>query len=160
MNTTSSKYKVDYAPLDFNLLISTGTWGELVSGVKHDDVEYEDILEALVKHPFLVQAGIDGELAGFFSVDDLGKPLGRSTVEIHAYLFPHMRRFSIALLKDFKEWLFEVGQFETIVTSVPDKYPHIQRLMGMLGFKELTRQEDALKFDGISYGMTYFYCSK
>lgn len=157
---THPLYKVKYDKFDFRYLLSTETWREILVGVKHDDVEYDEIIQQLVEHPMLVQAGINGELAGFFSVDDLGSPMGRATVEIHAYLFPHMRRFSIDLLKDFKEWLFEVGGYETIVTSVPDKFPHIKRVLGMLGFKELTHKDNVLKYEGVSYGMTYFYCNK
>lgn len=122
----------------------------------HDDICMEDIYQGM-KTLTLIQVGVDGTFAGLFSLEDLGEHVGKRVVEVHAYLVPSMRRYSKMLIEEMINFIFANTSFDTIITSVSDRYPTILRFIKMAGFQEFMHREDIMSFGGERFGMHYLF---
>lgn len=128
---------------------------QVFDNLLHDDISVENIYEGM-KSLTIIQVGIDGEFSGVFSLEDLGEHCGKRVVEAHAYLMPSKRSHSKLLIEEMINFIFANTSFDSIITSVSDKYPLIQRFIKMSGFQDFMHREDIVSFDGIKYGMNYF----
>lgn len=138
------------------LFYQTGVFDNLV----HDDCTEDDIMTCLSSHNALFQVSYGGEFGGMFKVEDLGTICGFNTCEIHAFIIPYMRRYSIRFLKAFAQFIFEVSSFDTIVTTVPDNTKYVIKVLKMIGFKEINWSLTGFKKDGKELGMTSLYLKK
>lgn len=128
-------------------------------GVLHDGVCVEDVLAELDSH-LLVQVGVNGEFAGFFSLEDLGTFAGKRCVEVHAYLLPHMRKYSLMLLGQFRDFIFGTTSFDVIMTSAYSNLRHVHLLLKRVGFTDFTEREDVTTFNGVSVNQKHYYLNK
>lgn len=133
----------------FNGLVKDiGFWNTLC-GLVHDDVTLIDVLKGL-DGPELHQVYKDDKCIGFFTKQYLG-----SCVEIHAYINPEYRKYSIAALREM-----ERACKEPIKTSVWGTHSHVSSILKKMGFKHTHTEKDAIRKGGKAYDMEYFYKEK
>lgn len=83
---------------------------------------------------------------GFFTSEQAQED-GR--LECHAYFFPSQRRNSIRGLKAIVDYAKEQGY--GVYTTVTGNFPHVLRVLSMIGFKVDSVTEEALTKQGITY---------
>lgn len=125
----------------------------------HDECTERDWIEYLMKHPYIFQIAIGGEFAGLFMVDDLGLVCNVPTCEIHAFILPHMRKYSKSFLKAFAEFIFTNTNFDVITTSVPDHTKYVIKLLKSIGFNVLGEDTTQFKRNGVDIKMSYLCLS-
>lgn len=125
----------------------------------HDDVSLPQLLDAL-DPLLLLQIAVDGEFAGFFSLEDLGTYAGKRVVEVHAFILPHMRKYSLILLKEMRNFIFANTSFSSIVTNVSDRYEATHRFVKFVGFKDFLHRPDVVTYNGEQFGMHYLFLEK
>lgn len=134
----------------------SGTFDNLI----HDDITEQDILDTLSVHNGLFQISKGNEFAGFFSVDDLGLVCDKRVCEVHAYILPYMRRYSKDFLKVFADFIFELSNFDNIVTSVPEYCFLVGKVIKKIGFEELFYRENQYIKGQVTYGITHYILKK
>lgn len=121
----------------------------------HDECTETDWINYLMNHPYLFQVSIGGEFAGLFMIDDLGEVCNIKTCEIHAFILPHMRRYSTQLLKSFAWFVFTESEFDAITTTVPDHTKYVIKLLKSIGFVVLGNDKTQFKRNGQDINMSY-----
>lgn len=125
----------------------------------HDDTSLPLVLDNL--EPLLMlQVGVDGAFAGFFSLEDLGTFAGKRVVEVHAFILPSMRKYSLILLKEMRNFIFANTSFSSIVTNVSDRYEATHRFLKFVGFKDFLHRPDVVTYNGEQFGMHYLFLEK
>lgn len=143
----------DIAPV----LYGCGLFDNLI----HDECSEDDFMIHLGEHPGLFMVSMKGEFGGVFTIDDLGEICGFNTCEVHAYILPCMRRYSIAFMKEFAKFIFDVSAFDTIITTVPDHSKRVVKVLEkMVGFKKIKWEETKYKKNGNELGQTYLILKK
>lgn len=121
----------------------------------HDECTEQDWIQYLMSHPYILQISIGGEFAGIFMVDDLGEVCKVLTCEIHAFILPHMRKYTTSFLKAFAEFIFTNTNFDIIMTTVPDHTKYVIRTLKSIGFKVLGSEKTQFTRNGEDINMNY-----
>lgn len=124
----------------------------------HDDTSVEEIWCNL-EDALLIQVSVDGEFAGFFSLEDVSI-LKRRVCEVHAFIVPKMRKYSLQIMKDFKNYLFDVSPFQSILTQTSTSLPAMDRVLKMVGFHYFDERKDTHSFNSVSYDSHFFFIDK
>lgn len=138
-------------------MLEVGMFDNLV----HDDNTVEDIVNSLAtNYEVLFQISYEHEFGGMFTVEDLGTICGKRTVEIHAFIMPHLRKYSQDFLLVFANFIFNNTGFEVIVTSVPEHCFKVGKFLKRIGFQEIGHVTDQYKINGELLGVTHFALQK
>lgn len=132
----------------------------LVDNLVHDDITVQEIWLQISEKEYMFQIAQSGEFGGFFTLDDRGVIAGCRTLEIHAFILPYMRRYSKEFLKYFAQFIFEMTDFDCIMTSVPEHCYKVGRLLKFIGFKEIGFIPEQYKLKGEDKGVTYYILTK
>lgn len=145
-----------FEPFDMikQILEDEGTF----TGLIHDDICVGDIWDNL-EDALLVQVSVDGEFAGFLSLEDVSV-LKRRVCEVHAYILPRMRKYSLRILKDFRNYIFLESNFVSICTQTSTHIPNMDRVLKMVGFKYFDERKETHSFNGIKYDSHFFFIDK
>lgn len=89
----------------------------------------------------------NGTLVGFYTLEDVGD----CQCESHAYVFEQNRQSSMDFLKLI---ISEVGKMKmTLLTSVTGDYPHVLRLLKMLGFSVVREDKGVVHRNGGTFSL-------
>jgi len=144
---------LELTPTLETILSDSGVFDNLLT----DGVIVEDVLDSLREESCLIQIAVDHQFAGFFSVEDMGTFCDRRVAQVHAYIMPSHRRYSLMLLREFRNWLFSNTSFSTIVTQTTSYLPYIDRVLRLVGFKQFDTRHATHQYNGVKYDSHYHY---
>lgn len=136
-----------------HLFVDTDT----LNAVCADGITHQEAYEQIIQKP-MVQISIDDYFAGFFTVEEIGHYMDMNCVEVHPFILPEFRNHSIQIMKMFQAAL--LSQYDCILTTVPDDYKYVRRVLKMIGFKTLCHKDSVFVRNGKELGLTYMYNSK
>lgn len=131
---------MEAASIELEILQENPNFEVVVNGVLDDRLTFKDGLESL-RGSSLFSLTENGELVGFYSEDGL-----EGCVEIHMYMFPQHRRYSLRALRH----IFK-SKTGNIKTSVYGTHLHVVTFLKRLGFEVTGTLKDALIKDNKAY---------
>lgn len=131
------------------LIKDIGFW-DSVCGLVHDETSLIDKLKEISELE-LHQIYHNESNIGFFTVERHSSKL----IEVHAYINPDSRRYSIAALKEM-----DAGNPESIATSVWGTHSHVEKVLERMGFKHDYTEEGELLKGGKVYDIKHFIKEK
>ena len=132
------------------MLIHKTTPNEMLS-----NPEIKDMLPSLSAEEFPVEEMIKCiSTMDVYRVGDIGFLIIRDShitgcKECHAYFFPSQRNKSIKGLKAIVDFVKHQGY--NVYTTVTGDFPHVLRLLKMIGFSVIEVEENALTKGGVKY---------
>lgn len=148
---------------DFNFATVAQRYVEdgLLNHLVHESFSLEKVVSHLCSNPNLVCIDIDGYFVGFWSMEEGGVVQGVPLIEIHVYMLPEFRRYSLNVLNFIKQLIFNSTPFGAIITTVPDDYKRvIPVLEKRLGFVQLHYEPNMLRRNGSDLGLNYLILKK
>lgn len=128
-----------------------------------DQIFFKDLFEETIDDRIVYKEGLkllaesrliglykNGQLVGFYSLDDLG-----GSVEAHAYIFKGYRRHSLEALR-----YIIASQDKDIKTSVYGSHPHVLKFLTRTGFAITGVLKDALIKNGKVYDVVELIYNK